>query len=243
MRARVVLDGARDGWSHMEIDRRLPSYAVEHGELVARVYTWRPPAVSLGRGEPESDVRRSLAEALGYNVVRRPSGGRAIVHGPHEITYSVAAPTPPAPTGVSEAAAWAAGIIAGALNRLGVPARPRGVVEYRPRGPICIVAEGSGDILVGVWKVAASAALIARGAVMVHGILLLHLDPSLWAALIAEEPGRAYRMLNGSVRGLADLGYTVTPRSLAESIALGLEERGYSVERSGLPWELAPSTG
>jgi lipoate-protein ligase A len=67
--------------------------ALARGEVVPmlRVYGWKPFAVSLGAHQRERDVDREACTRHGYEVVRRPTGGRAVLHA-HELTYSLAVP-------------------------------------------------------------------------------------------------------------------------------------------------------
>ena len=77
----------------MALDEALMERATTSGEWVMRVYSWKTPTISLGRNQSARgryDLDR-IAE-LGFGVVRRPTGGRAILHH-REITYSVTAPS------------------------------------------------------------------------------------------------------------------------------------------------------
>ena len=53
-----------------------------------RLYAWSPPCLSLGLAQPISDVDLPTLDALGWTCVRRPTGGRAILH-TDELTYAV----------------------------------------------------------------------------------------------------------------------------------------------------------
>ncbi len=53
-----------------------------------RVYGWKPWAISLGYNQSESDINKNKCSELGFDIVRRPTGGRAILHA-NELTYSV----------------------------------------------------------------------------------------------------------------------------------------------------------
>lgn len=56
-----------------------------------RVYGWKPWAVSLGHHQSDRDIDVKKCEEYGFDVVRRPTGGRAILHA-NEATYSVVMP-------------------------------------------------------------------------------------------------------------------------------------------------------
>ena len=66
--------------------------AVAAGEAppTLRFFAWQPPCLSLGFSQPQADVDLDRLQALGWGLVRRPTGGRAILH-TDELTYSVIA--------------------------------------------------------------------------------------------------------------------------------------------------------
>lgn len=83
-----------DGRSNMDLDRALLAAceaAPEFGFL--RFYTWVAPALSMGRLEPEDAVDRTAAQRDGITIVRRPTGGRTVLHG-DDLTYTVVVPRP-----------------------------------------------------------------------------------------------------------------------------------------------------
>ena len=88
---RFIDCGPRPGGENMALDEALlESHASSQSPPVLRVYTWRPPAISLGRFQSiESSVDLERCRALGVDVVRRPTGGRAILHTEEEVTFSI----------------------------------------------------------------------------------------------------------------------------------------------------------
>lgn len=89
---RFLNTGFRRGKFNMEFDEYLAGRLLEgKGSPTLRVFGWSPYAVSLGyhQSEDEIDLQRCAEE--GIDVVRRPTGGRAILHA-HEVTYSVVMP-------------------------------------------------------------------------------------------------------------------------------------------------------
>ncbi len=89
---RLIIDEApRSGAANMAIDQALAeAAAVGASPPTLRFYRWQPPAVSLGRHQPLNEINLEAVTERGYDVVRRPTGGRAILH-TDELTYSVAA--------------------------------------------------------------------------------------------------------------------------------------------------------
>ncbi|MGA9115496.1 MAG: lipoate--protein ligase family protein [Bacteroidota bacterium] len=86
-------DGAGPGGLHMRRDEEAAlRVAGGGGPSVLRVYTWRPHAVSLGRNQQEGELDLSACRVRGLDVVRRPTGGRAILHA-EELTYSIVMPS------------------------------------------------------------------------------------------------------------------------------------------------------
>ena len=82
----------RSGAENMALDQWLLEQADQSGAAFLRLYRWDPPCLSLGRNEPAARrYDRAAIERLGLDVVRRPTGGRAVWH-EGEVTYAVAAP-------------------------------------------------------------------------------------------------------------------------------------------------------
>ncbi|MFH0990393.1 MAG: lipoate--protein ligase family protein [bacterium] len=85
--------GRQSGKYNMEYDERLVrSLLGDSGTPTVRVYGWNPPAISLGYHQSMEDVDLERCRQSGIDVVRRPTGGRAILHS-EEVTYCVAMPT------------------------------------------------------------------------------------------------------------------------------------------------------
>ncbi len=91
-RWRLLRHDAAPGAENMAIDEAI-GRAVTDGLALPtlRFYAWAPPCVSLGRNQPFEALDVDACVARGYHIVRRPTGGRAILH-TDELTYSVAAP-------------------------------------------------------------------------------------------------------------------------------------------------------
>src|SRR5712664_4084632 len=88
----LSLDAAgRSGAENMAIDAALLDRADGTGASFLRLYRFDPPCLSLGRNEPAARYDHTEIARRGLDVVRRPTGGRAVWH-EHEVTYAVAAP-------------------------------------------------------------------------------------------------------------------------------------------------------
>ena len=80
--------GERDGKFNMDYDLHLVDEAKLTGTPVLRFYRWRPYCLSLGKNQDDSEINSILAKENQVNVVRRPTGGKAVLHA-EELTYSV----------------------------------------------------------------------------------------------------------------------------------------------------------
>src|SRR5205814_2575613 len=118
---RVIIHRAADGPTNMAIDEAIAdSVAAGAVPPTLRFYAWEPACISLGYTQPVTDVDFDSLHAHGWDVVRRLTGGRAILH-VDELTYSVAAPSdePRVAGGVIESyRRLSAGLMAG-LAKLG----------------------------------------------------------------------------------------------------------------------------
>lgn len=84
--------GLNTGAFNMEFDMELAT-RLQHGAILPtlRLYGWKPWALSLGYNQSDNDIDLKKCSELGIDVVRRPTGGRAILHS-NELTYSVVMP-------------------------------------------------------------------------------------------------------------------------------------------------------
>jgi lipoyl(octanoyl) transferase len=93
MEFEIIDTGAHDGAWNMAFDVERAE-ALDRGDAgpMLRVYTWNPWCISLGRHQDIADIDQEAVRAAGYEIVRRPTGGRAILHA-EELTYSVVMPS------------------------------------------------------------------------------------------------------------------------------------------------------
>ena len=175
-----VDDIPRPGFLNMAIDETLLRLAEADGARVLRLYRWEPACLSFGRHEPACRrYRRDQISERGLDVVRRPTGGRAVWHD-RELTYAVAAPVA---TFGSLAETYLAihRTLACALSGLGLAPTlaPAPTRVAAPDAGACFAATAGGEVLVGGQKVAGSAQLRSPTAFLQHGSLLLDGDQGL----------------------------------------------------------------
>lgn len=167
----------------MAVDAALLEHARTSGDGVWRCYAWHRPTVSFGRHEVTRGRfdARSIARA-GLDAVRRPTGGRALLHA-REVTYSV---TFPLAASIAWKVAYGAvnAMLLEGLRSLGVNAMSVSdeyAAPVRPDGPVCFDVPAAGELVVGRAKLVGSAVWRDRGAYLQHGSILLHDDQSMLA--------------------------------------------------------------
>jgi len=181
-----------------------------------RVYTWHPRAVSLGRfQDAQASVDLDECRRLGADVVRRPTGGRAILHTEDEVTFSIV---------VSERRLGTKGVmnVAG-LRLLGVDAR---LVERSAAGgpaaahdPACFAVKARCDLVVGTEKLLGSAQVHRDGAILQQNSLPLRIRLEDWGRLFRRKP------VPPAALGLRDAaGAEVSYQQVAGALKAGVEE-------------------
>lgn len=177
--------GTADGATNMATDHALLERAATSGEAVLRIYGWARPTLSFGMHERARVTPASLA-THGVDVVRRPTGGRALLHD-REVTYSVTAPA--AGIGLGESYRAINALLLAALSRLGVHATEaeRRARASAPDGAACFAEPNVGELTVGGRKLVGSAQRRDQGALLQHGSILLADDQGLIAQLRGVE--------------------------------------------------------
>jgi lipoate-protein ligase A len=182
---RLLVTEPLDGAFNMALDE-----ALLRGRLsgaappTLRFFAWRPPTVSLGYGQAlDHRIDVGAAAALGIGLVRRPTGGSAILHeGPDlELTYSVAARAGDfeGAEDLLETYRWIGAALVAGINRLGAPAA---MVPVQPSDPaamptFCFARTGSYELEVGGRKVVGSAQRRQGPGFLQHGTVMLGAAP------------------------------------------------------------------
>lgn len=224
---RLILSPPADGAANMALDEAILR-AVAHGRVppTLRLYAWQPPCLSMGRAQPVADVDTEALCAAGFDLVRRPTGGRAILH-IDELTYCVVAPeTEPRVVGgiVESYRHLSAGLVRG-LSRLGIVnlIANRRVEAYVPEGPVCFEVPSDYEITVGGRKLVGSAQMRALDTMLQHGVVPLHGDVARICQFLTNSPDPA-RVRARAVTVHRVLGQTVAWGDAAEAMRTGLAE-------------------
>lgn len=194
----VVEDAPRSGAANMAVDQAL-ALACAAGESLPtlRFYRWQPPTVSLGRHQPLAEIDLAAAAVYGYDVVRRSTGGRAILH-IDELTYAVAAPAdePRVRGGVMDAYLRLSNALLAGLQRLGLQAdKAAGSVRTGPDvSAACFEAPSAYEITAGGRKLIGSAQSRRARYVLQHGSLPLTGDITRLIDVLAVPPADQQRL-------------------------------------------------
>lgn len=178
------------GVDNMALDEALLARARARNEGVVRVYSWSTPTLSFGRNQIARDAYDpTRAAALGVDIVRRPTGGRALLHH-HEITYSVTAPIVPGAS-LREAYDEINSVLVEALDALFVMVEIAKPSHRAPPPGIapCFDEPSSGELMLDGKKLVGSALYREGNAYLQHGSILIEDDQPLIAQIARVDLG------------------------------------------------------
>lgn len=205
---------------------------------VIRFYGWDPPSLSVGYFQNvEREINLESVKEHGLGFVRRPTGGRGVLH-EHELTYSVIVTEehPAMPKTVTEAyRVISEGILRG-FQRLGLEAYfavPKTAAEKdalkNPRSAVCFDAPSWYELVVEGRKVAGSAQTRQKGVILQHGSILLDLDEDKLFSLfkypndrVKERMQKAFKNKAVAINELSNRKITVDEAK--EAFRKGFEE-------------------
>jgi lipoyl(octanoyl) transferase len=191
---RLLLSPPLGGPENMALDEALMARARRTGEHVLRVYGWSSPTLSLGRNQRARGIY--LADELerrGIGVVRRPTGGRALLHH-REITYSVTAPCA-ADAGLVAEYQRINLLLGSALGVLGVRVTVASPASRSapPSATPCFAEPARGELVLDGRKLVGSAQWRHDGALLQHGSILVDDDQACIPSLMREPAALSAR--------------------------------------------------
>lgn len=210
---RLIQHGAGTGPFNMGLDEAVLRTASEHGIATLRLYTWAGPWLSLGYAQRRlAPERRIACGKAGIGIVRRTTGGRAVLHG-RDLTYSLAAPEGMLRPGLRNSYDQVATALLRAIRSLGVSeARrvPAPGAAARPKNFDCFAEPAGDEIVVSAEKLVGSAQRRRGGAVLQHGSIRVAADAPAEAAAAGIDPGASV--------SLAELGIETSEAALREAL-------------------------
>jgi lipoate-protein ligase A len=231
---RVIEDGPQDGESNMAIDRAILASCASETLPTLRLYSWEQPTLTVGYAQDfakEIDVNR--CQKLGIQIVRRPTGGRALLHN-HEVAYSFTAPIPHSkfPPSLLGAYKVVARALLEGLKEIGVCGADLASGRKSNRGrhsfhsPSCLSSINHLEIEVQGAKLVGSAQRRTKRAFLQHGSVLLDCDRALLNSLFKyatdDDRSKSMDILNNKVITLSEcLGESVTRKEVFLALKKG----------------------
>jgi len=179
-RWRLLITPPAPGSWNMAVDEAILESAGRGDSLpTLRLYAWEPPCLSLGYAQPVTDVDFARLKERGWDVLRRPTGGRAILH-TDELTYSIVGSIahPILAGSVLDSYGRLAQAIYHALKSLGllVAMKEHEVGDGSSTNPVCFEVPSTYEITVDGKKLVGSAQARRKDGVLQHGSLPLRGD-------------------------------------------------------------------
>jgi lipoate-protein ligase A len=243
---RLLDTGDAEGAMNMAIDEAiLLSVSSNRSPPTLRFYGWQPPCVSVGRAQsPEREIDLAACRRQGYTWVRRPTGGRAILH-IDELTYSVTAPEgEQRVTGdiVTSYRRLSLGLVAG-LRLVGCDIAQAGLqpdASQADKSAACFDVPSHYEVTAKNRKLVGSAQVRRKGVVLQHGALPLCGDVSrladVLALSLAERAELKTKLQNRAITLEEALGHRV---SRSEVVAALSEGFGLALNLEWTPGELS----
>lgn len=253
---RLLRDGPASGAWNMAVDEALLlSYAAGAATGAAtpvlRFYGWKPACLSLGRFQKYSPSWETEEfRRWRFDIVRRPTGGRAVLH-QHEITYSVVIGEellPPDQRSVIGSYRWLSSAFIEGLRELGIDAAlarsdaarevpalrgeagPSSSTRNGPDDANCFAAAALCDFLVEDKKLIGAAQCRKNGVILQHGSLLLDIDHTAWQATAGGSMDEAVSLFS--------LGIVTNRTRAIQALGAGVQHTfGVSLKRGRLSAE------
>ncbi|MBP7692549.1 MAG: lipoate--protein ligase family protein [Anaerolineales bacterium] len=227
------------GSANMAVDEAiLLAVAAGQAPPTLRFFAWTPPCLSLGYAQPLAEVDLGRLAERGWGLVRRPTGGRAILH-TDELTYSIIAPMaePRVVGGVVESyRQLSAGLLRG-LEALGLAARAERKADEAPGAgprpapaalPVCFEVPSDYEITADGKKLLGSAQVRKKGVVLQHGTLPLTGDITRICDALRFATDAEREAVRARVRGRAATLEAVLGQAVGWEAAAGALQAGFA---------------
>jgi len=245
-------------WRFIDTGKRSPSFNMALDEAllewhstgdfppVIRFYGWDPATLSIGYFQKvEKEINMDAVKELNLGFVRRPTGGRGVLH-EHELTYSVIVSEnyPDMPKTVTEAyRVISEGILKG-FHLLGLDAYfsvPKTEEQKNslknPRSAVCFDAPSWYELVVEGRKVAGSAQTRQKGVILQHGSILLDLDEDKLFQLFKYPNERVKERMQKAFKEKAVAINSLTSKEITLDMAKVAFKKGFE---EGLDIHLEP---
>lgn len=226
---RLIDYSSHSGSMNMAIDEAiLSSYASSECQPTLRFYGWEPPALSIGYGQKLSEKLTGNCKELGLDIVRRPTGGRAVLH-QNEFTYSficgaASSDLNSAILGESIIEAYkqiCQGLING-FSILGLEVSLGSSEKSYRDFDDCFMATTTADLHIAGKKIVGSAQLRRGKAVLQHGSIVLNQDHELMSKIFGAKLVDSGKTRHANL--FHELGKTIETKELVEAFQRGFSQ-------------------
>ncbi len=213
-------------------DALLEMMNLQNGLPILRCYAWSPPCFSLGYAQDAAIVDYERLRRLGWDVVRRPTGGQAILH-TDELTYAIIGTqdVPLLQGSVLESYQKIADVLLTMLEKIGVSAESLPSAGMpSSKGPVCFEVPSHYEITCQGKKILGSAQARRKRGVLQHGALPLFGDITRITQVIRFENESAREAAAKKVLARATtveqvLGRLVAWKEAAEAMVAAFQEK------------------
>ncbi len=229
----LITPPGRGPWNMAVDEAVLESVGSGQSKPTLRLYTWSPACLSIGYAQPFRDVDQAHLEAHGWELVRRITGGRAILH-TDELTYAVVAPyeEPRLAGNLLESYQRISQALVRALSLLGLPVQSHHLAAQGRKDepkPVCFEVPSNYEITVAGKKIVGSAQARKKPGILQHGTLPLKGDLGrIVQALSFPGPGAredaASRLLERATTVEAVLGEAISWDAAAYAFIQGFSQ-------------------
>ena len=178
------------GEINMQIDAQLLGDAIlcSEKEPILRLYGWSPASISLGRNQSDEFLDRDFLQKNGIDVVRRLTGGRALLHD-DEITYSFICPQSYLKNGEHIVSSYKeiCEILISAFKKLSIDLDFGTSKQIRTGFNYCMLLSTGADLCYKGKKLIGSAQCRKNGYILQHGSILYDYDKSLTDKIFQED--------------------------------------------------------
>jgi lipoate-protein ligase A len=223
---RLIEDAGGEAARNMALDEAIATHVRSGGSPpTLRLYGWDRPSVTLGAFQRAAEVDATLCADADIPLVRRPTGGRAILHG-NELTYSFSAPTCP----TLECGAFSHGLFSSykALSRafehafaaLGLPTSTERSRRAAPgHTPLCFESASFGEMTAGRRKIIGSAQRRWPGGLLQQGSIPLTLDYTAMERVFGPRASGARDLMAGLSEFLPSVSIGDLRQAIVEAFA------------------------
>lgn len=180
----------KTGQENMQIDSDLLDWAIENNyqDAIFRLYGWSPACISLGRNQKDDFVDQKLIKDCNIDVVRRLTGGRALLHD-NELTYSFICPVNYLKNGenVVESYKEISQYLIDKLETIGIHTEFGAQKAVKTKFDYCMLISTGADLCYQGKKLIGSAQCRKNGYILQHGSILMDYNKELLEKIFNEK--------------------------------------------------------